>query len=213
MISFQADWGLFVENFVSITKTMEATASTSRLWARPKQSEILKSDEISAAIEEESAYESVSSDASWMGDFTEDCDKDHSGSDIGDTSAATIVQQRQGKARWTSTLHFKYLEEFSSSAGIVHNLPVGSEEKDYFSLFIDDNFYDLIAAETNKYAAPRQTIKPNQKWEDTTAREIQAYLGVLIYMGLVDLLEICDYFLGDFCVCPIVRHAMTLRRF
>jgi hypothetical protein len=40
-----------------------------------------------------------------------------------------------------------------------------------------------------------------------------AYTGVLIYMRLVDLPEINDYFLGDFCVCPIVRQAMTLKRF
>jgi hypothetical protein len=33
------------------------------------------------------------------------------------------------------------------------------------------------------------------------------------YMGLVNLPEIDDYFLGDFCVCPNVRQAMTLNRF
>jgi hypothetical protein len=43
--------------------------------------------------------------------------------------------------------------------------------------------------------------------------EIRAYMGVLIYMGLVDLSEIDDYFLGYFYVCPIVRQAMTLKRF
>ena len=47
----------------------------------------------------------------------------------------------------------------------------------------------------------------------TNAEEIQAYIGILIYMGLVDLPEIEDYFQGDFCVCPIVRQAMTLKRF
>jgi len=31
-------------------------------------------------------------------------------------------------------------------------------------------------------------------------------------MGLVDLPEIEDYFQGDFCICPIVRQAMTLKR-
>jgi hypothetical protein len=75
-----------------------------------------------------------------MGDFVDDSDEEHSDSDIGYTSAATIVQQRQGKTKWTSTLHLKDLEEFSSSTGIVHNLSVGSEEKDYFSPFIDDSF-------------------------------------------------------------------------
>ena len=49
----------------------------------------------------------------------------------------------------------------------------------------------------------------DNNWEDTNAEEIQAYIGILIYMGLVDLPEIKDYFQGDFCVCPIVRQAMT----
>jgi hypothetical protein len=43
--------------------------------------------------------------------------------------------------------------------------------------------------------------------------KVRAYMGVLIYMGLIDLPVFDDYFLGDFCVCPIVRQAMTLKRF
>ena len=38
----------------------------------------------------------------------------------------------------------------------------------------------------------------DNNWEDTNAEEIQAYIGILIYMGLVDLPEIEDYFQGDF---------------
>ena len=48
--------------------------------------------------------------------------------------------------------------------------------------------------------------------EDTNAEEIQAYIGILIYMGLVDLPEIEEYFQGDFCVCPIVIQAITLKQ-
>ena len=64
--------------------------------------------------------------------------------------------------------------------------------------------------ETNKYAALSQ--RKAGTVEDTNAEEIQAYIGILIYMDLVDLPEIEDYFQGDFCVCPIVRQAMTLKR-
>ena len=32
-------------------------------------------------------------------------------------------------------------------------------------------------------------------------------------MGLIDLPEIEDYFQGNFCVCPIVRQAITQKRF
>ena len=68
---------------------------------------------------------------------------------------------------------------------------------------------------TNKYAtlSQRKAGTLDNNWEDTNAEEIQAYIGILIYMGLVALPEIEDYFQGDFCVCPIVRQAMTLKRF
>ena len=52
----------------------------------------------------------------------------------------------------------------------------------------------------------------DNNWEDTNAVEIQAQIGILIYIGLVDLPEIEDYFQGNFCVCPIVRQAMTLKQ-
>jgi hypothetical protein len=52
----------------------------------------------------------------------------------------------------------------------------------------------------------------DKTWEDTKGEEIQAYIGILIYMDLVDLPETEDYFQGDFCICPIVRQAMTQKR-
>lgn len=84
-----------------------------------------------------------------------------------------------------------------------------------FELFVTNDFYNKVAEETNKYAAlsQRKVGTVDNNWEDTNAEEIQAYIGILIYMGLVDLPEIEDYFQGDFCVCPIVRQAMTLKLF
>jgi hypothetical protein len=38
----------------------------------------------------------------------------------------------------------------------------------------------------------------DNNWEDTNTEEIQAYTGILIYIGLVDLPETDDYFKGDF---------------
>jgi hypothetical protein len=67
--------------------------------------------------------------------------------------------------------------------------------------------------ETNKYAAlsQREAGTVDNNWEDTNVDEIEAYIGILIYVGLFDLPEIYRYFLGDFCFCPIVRQAMTLK--
>ena len=114
---------------------------------------------------------------------------------------------------WTNTLNFKGLEKHENLSGPKHSLPVGSSEKDFFELFVTSDFYNKVAEETNKYAAlsQRKAGTVDNNWEDTNAEEIQAYIGILIYMGLVDLPETDDYFQGDFYVCPIVRQAMTLK--
>ena len=77
-----------------------------------------------------------------------------------------------------------------------------------------NDFYNKVVEETNKYAAlsQRKAGTVDSNWEDTNAEEIQAYIGIPIYMGLVDLPEIEEYFQGDFCICPIVRQAMTLKQ-
>ena len=77
-----------------------------------------------------------------------------------------------------------------------------------------NDFYNKVAEETNKYAAlsKRKAGTVDNNWEDTNVEEIKANTGILIYMGLVDLPEIEDYFQGDFCICPIVRQVMTLKR-
>jgi len=116
--------------------------------------------------------------------------------------------------KWTNTLNFKKLEKYENLSGPKHSLPVGSSEKDFFELFVTNDFCNKVAEETNKYAAlsQRKAWTVGNKWEDTNAEEIQAYIGILIYMGLVDLPEIEDYFQGNFCVYPIVRQAMMLKR-
>ena len=48
-------------------------------------------------------------------------------------------------------------------------------------------------------------------WEDAVAHETEAFVDILIFMNLDDLLEIDDYFLGDFCLCPLARQAMILK--
>ena len=61
----------------------------------------------------------------------------------------------------------------------------------------------------NAALSQRKAGTVDNNWEETNVEEIEAYIGILIYMGLVDIPEIEDYFQGDFCVCPIVRQAMT----
>ena len=81
-------------------------------------------------------------------------------------------------------------------------------------LLMDRQLFIIICSPDTRQGATaalsqRKTGRADNNWEDTNAEEIQAYIGILIYLGLVDLPEIEDYLQGDFCVCPIVRQAMT----
>jgi len=78
---------------------------------------------------------------------------------------------------------------------------------------VTSDFYNEVVEETNKYAASsqRKAGTMDNNWENTNAEQIQAYIGILFYMGIVDLPETDDYFQGDFSVCPVVRQAMTLK--
>ena len=116
--------------------------------------------------------------------------------------------------KWTNTLNFKELEKYWNLSGPKHSLPVGSGENDFFEIFVTNDFCNKFGEETHKYAASsqRKSGTVDNNWEDTNAEDIRAYIGILIYMGLLDLLEIEDYFQGDFCVCPIVSQPMTLQR-
>jgi hypothetical protein len=53
--------------------------------------------------------------------------------------------------KWTNTLNFKELEKYENLSGPKHSLPVGSSEKDFFELFVNNDFYNKVAEETNKY--------------------------------------------------------------
>jgi hypothetical protein len=75
---------------------------------------------------------------------------------------------------------------FSKTWTSFHSLSVGTDEKDNFSVFIDDNFCDLIAVESVGYTAERHwSLIKNGKYMAT--REIEACVQMLNYVRLVDL--------------------------
>ena len=41
---------------------------------------------------------------------------------------------------WTNTLNFKELRIYENLSGPKHSLPVGSSEKDFFELFVTNDF-------------------------------------------------------------------------
>ena len=140
---------------------------------------------------------------------------DTNSSDSEDSVPSLNKKIKLEEIEWSSDLQKINPEPFKEPVGPLHDLPPGSTEEDFFSLFLDDKFYELLSAETNKYAQYCQTLKlkNNLKWHEISAREIKAYIGILIYMGIVHLPQIEDYFSSEFCDCWIVRNAMSCKRF
>jgi hypothetical protein len=72
---------------------------------------------------------------------------------------------------------------------------------DFFSLLLPESFIDSMVTETNKYglakyaapdaaaAAPAAALR----WQDTTAQEIKALLGCIIFMGIVCMTDTRSY--------------------
>lgn len=104
---------------------------------------------------------------------------------------------------------------YKKERGATHGLPSDASEKDFLDLFMGEDFYEHIVSETNKYAEFKQKKmgKVDTSWYPVTVPEIEAFIGILIYMGIVKLPSVKMYFFSKLVTCDIVRQAMTYRRF
>ena len=54
-----------------------------------------------------------------------------------------------------------------------------------FTLFISEDTIEYISQSTNEYAQRKQASEyTGRDWKDTTAVDIKAFLGILIYIGV-----------------------------
>ncbi|KAM4544857.1 piggyBac transposable element-derived protein 4-like [Odontesthes bonariensis] len=70
---------------------------------------------------------------------------------------------------------------------------------DFLSLFLNDEFWNLLVTETNRYAQQflaSHQLKPHSrfhKWSDVTVSEMKAFISLHLSMGLVEKSEVEDY--------------------
>lgn len=87
----------------------------------------------------------------------------------------------------------------SKYSGLKIDIPVDSSALDIFKLFFTSEIIDLIVVETNRNA--EQFLLKNRltkssrfaKWVPTNENEIQQFFGLIIWMGLVQMPAIKDY--------------------
>ncbi|XP_068671890.1 piggyBac transposable element-derived protein 4-like [Montipora foliosa] len=116
---------------------------------------------------------------------------------------------------WSDELEDFDIEEFSGQQAIKFNVPENVSPNDFFSQLFGDSVIDTIVTETNRYARQKLADTPRlQKWKDITNRELKAYFGICIIMGINNLPRIAMYWSTDpFIGNSGIQSVMTKNRF
>ncbi|XP_065062200.1 piggyBac transposable element-derived protein 4-like [Rhopilema esculentum] len=105
-------------------------------------------------------------------------------------------------AEWTDILQPVFIPPFNEEIGPTQELEETSKEIDFFPLLFEKNIYRRLAEETNRHAQQLQT-------EPTTPDKIQTFIGMRVYMSVVDLPELRMYwsedkFFGNFGISEVM---------
>lgn len=108
------------------------------------------------------------------------------------------------------------IEPFSAVSGPQHSLGDDADTRDYFRLLFPDSFFEHMVEQTNSYALYRQrrSGKSDPHWHPTDLREMKAYIGLNILMGINQLPDADMYWASDIFIGNAgFKKTMTARRF
>lgn len=103
---------------------------------------------------------------------------------------------------WTNGRRDPHTEipQFTENPGRNPDVSENATPLDYFNLFVNDNDFEQMASETNRYASQYFAKNPLlgrnsrfRKWVDTTAAEIKRFLALIFAMGLISQSDINEY--------------------
>ena len=116
---------------------------------------------------------------------------------------------------WSDELKDFDIGEFSGRQEIKFNVSDNPSPNDFFSQLFGDSIIDTIVTETNRYARQKLADTPRlEKWKDITNRELKAYFGICIIMGINNLPRIAMYWSTDpFIGNTGIQSVMTKNRF
>ncbi|KAJ8006131.1 hypothetical protein DPEC_G00125060 [Dallia pectoralis] len=108
------------------------------------------------------------------------------------------------------------IEPFSVLSGPQHSLGSDADTRDYFRLLFPDSLFEHMVEQTNSYALYRQrrSGKSDPHWHPTDLREMKAYMGLNILMGVNQLPDVDMYWASDIFIGNAgFKKTMTARRF
>ncbi|KAG7481247.1 hypothetical protein MATL_G00065090 [Megalops atlanticus] len=108
------------------------------------------------------------------------------------------------------------IEPFTAISGPQHALGDEADTRDYFRLLFPDSLFEHMVEQTNNYALYRQrrSGKVDAHWHPTDLREMRAYIGLNILMGINQLPDYGMYWATDIFIGNAgFKKTMTARRF
>lgn len=87
--------------------------------------------------------------------------------------------------------------QFTKQQGLLVAPPVNNSPPEFFQLIADDDFYNLVVEETNKYAVDVFLSGIGEhsritKWKPLTVPELRIFFGLLLHMGTIRINRIQD---------------------
>ncbi|MCG8074811.1 MAG: hypothetical protein JAY75_01030 [Candidatus Thiodiazotropha taylori] len=87
-------------------------------------------------------------------------------------------------------------------------------ELDFFNLFFPRFLLELIVAQTNLYARQKNAQRPDPNWREVSMREMLAWLGMRVYMSILQLPQTAMYWSTDSLFGNLnIRRVMKRDRF
>ncbi len=108
------------------------------------------------------------------------------------------------------------IEPFTTDSGPQHSLGDDADTLDYFRLLFPDSLFEHMVEQTNNYALYRQkrSGRSDALWHPTDIREMRAYVGLNILMGINQLPDYGMYWASDIFIGNAgFKKTMTARRF
>ena len=146
----------------------------------------------------------------------EDINEETANEGAAEAAAGSDEEEEEEEETWTAELSEIDVADFSAESGIAIDLGVDPKADNFFTFMFDEDLFDKIVVETNRYA--RQKLAGNEqrlaRWRDVNKDEMKAYFGVCVIMGMNILPKIADYWSSDIFVGNEgVKRVMPKNRF
>ena len=152
-------------------------------------------EEVQSAIEKDRIMqEKVQRIIDGESDIDISSDESEDSSESEDEDEVCPVRNLLVNNEWKENLTGLNLPAFVEQTGVTHNLNPDARPIDYIFWFLPQEFFEILATETNRYAEQKG---PNPRWSPTNAEEMRAFVSVNIFMGVRQLPRISNYWSTD----------------